>query len=788
MKARNLRNYILLALAALLYSCSGGGELATETAPLQTDESTVLHLEGLRLLNGSIIETSSAGRISVSWSERDGAPLATIEGENVSGLKALYFELEHDTTVQALELRPGAWAINRSLQLAITPESGRSQLGIVLVNPDQAKAFSGSGVLAEISFSTASAVRTASKAPLTEASRIDFNYEPNVNFFYWYYRNQGDYDQNGEVNISDLTPLAIHFGKSAAGSSFNYSTVESVVDGDGNGVINISDISPIGINFGNSVESFNIYAGAMALYPQNPDDPSTAAQLANVTLDTFSGNKASNRMFFQAASPLLIPASSGAWLRPEGGGTEGIPSDIVGFGNKSPKAVLSLSDPAGLAPLTVTANASASSDPDGDPLTYQWLFGDELSLFASTAFYDPEDEGPTAQFDIAAAGEYLLILLVRDPDGAMDYIFEKVVAVDSAGWQLTDLEVGHDDANQKSFQDVALTEVAGRPALGYSIATTGDGTRVYMAESSSLFSNDWDVLDLAYGQSGVTGSDVAIFEVDGTAAVAATLQRAGGGEAIYARQIAHGERELYNTLTFETPAGGLSGVTACVANGQAMVAYRNMATGEIRFAWAIDDTAQNWIGPVSLAITGAPDSQISMREVDGAPAFIYWAGGSSKRLRYHASVMNGPVPIFDTGLTLSILTSGNLQDSLLVLDDGNPAAILGVASEAALYGMHHDGNIWQSDGEITPPAAAMVEYSSAIHNGNPAVLWYNLIEAKLYYQRATDAQGTAWGAAELIDDALAIGVRPSMAEIDGVPAIAYIDKGRNVIRYGIYVD
>ncbi|MCD6282970.1 hypothetical protein J7J84_05135, partial [bacterium] len=32
----------------------------------------------------------------------------------------------------------------------------------------------------------------------------------------WLYRNSGDYDQNGAVGISDITPLAIHFGEDTA--------------------------------------------------------------------------------------------------------------------------------------------------------------------------------------------------------------------------------------------------------------------------------------------------------------------------------------------------------------------------------------------------------------------------------------------------------------------------------------------------------------------------------------------------------------------------------------------
>ncbi len=56
---------------------------------------------------------------------------------------------------------------------------------------------------------------------------------------------------------------------------------------------------------------------------------------------------------------------------------------------------------------TVAFDASSSSDPDGDPLSYFWDFGD-----GSTG------EGKIAQHVYTKAGEYVVILTVRDPSGA----------------------------------------------------------------------------------------------------------------------------------------------------------------------------------------------------------------------------------------------------------------------------------------------------------------------------------------------------------------------------------
>jgi len=63
----------------------------------------------------------------------------------------------------------------------------------------------------------------------------------------WFYNQRGDYDLNGEVNASDLTPIGIYFGAKTGDANWNQA---QVADGDHNGEVNIADVSPIGQNFG----------------------------------------------------------------------------------------------------------------------------------------------------------------------------------------------------------------------------------------------------------------------------------------------------------------------------------------------------------------------------------------------------------------------------------------------------------------------------------------------------------------------------------------------------------
>jgi outer membrane protein assembly factor BamB len=73
----------------------------------------------------------------------------------------------------------------------------------------------------------------------------------------WDERNIGDYDNNSQVGIADVTPVGIRYGQQLAGSAVYQELL--LIDGDENGIIGIGDLTPIGRNFARFTQGFSVY-------------------------------------------------------------------------------------------------------------------------------------------------------------------------------------------------------------------------------------------------------------------------------------------------------------------------------------------------------------------------------------------------------------------------------------------------------------------------------------------------------------------------------------------------
>jgi len=139
----------------------------------------------------------------------------------------------------------------------------------------------------------------------------------------WTYVNTGDYDRNGEVGVSDLTPIGIYFG---AREGDPYWEEARVADGDGNGEINVSDITPIGQNFLSQLSGYEVFSSAdTGDYPVEPDGPNGGGATLLGTVELASG--AADRQGRLRLGFDLSETGQSYWVRPVFGGQLGAASN-----------------------------------------------------------------------------------------------------------------------------------------------------------------------------------------------------------------------------------------------------------------------------------------------------------------------------------------------------------------------------------------------------------------------------------------------------------------------------
>lgn len=111
-----------------------------------------------------------------------------------------------------------------------------------------------------------------SDAPVVDGARVnDLAYtltaDPQTSFT-WSYRNPGDYDQNGEVNVTDIAQIVRYYLASSDGADW---ASAQVADGDGNGEVNVADISAIVQNYLAVVSGYTLQTSDTVTNPRWTD-------------------------------------------------------------------------------------------------------------------------------------------------------------------------------------------------------------------------------------------------------------------------------------------------------------------------------------------------------------------------------------------------------------------------------------------------------------------------------------------------------------------------------------
>jgi hypothetical protein len=278
----------------------------------------------------SLIYGGDLEQVSLTTTETPETVTVEVKVDGAHNLKALYFDLDYDPALYTPVATEATHGLDPAdvLQLGLLAEAGTVHCGQVLVHPDQQHGLSGDLTLARVEFERRpfSGTRIISAAPILKGSRTRVDYNLKLNILRWRYANQGDYDQNSEVNVSDLTPLAVRFGHAASGTpQFPSDSIDFVVDGDANGIINVSDLTAIGANFRRRVTKYNIYQGAESDIPKGNADLSTIPPIGSLDFTARTGDPGKVPLQFVFSPPNLDPNAI-YWVRPADGNAEGTPS------------------------------------------------------------------------------------------------------------------------------------------------------------------------------------------------------------------------------------------------------------------------------------------------------------------------------------------------------------------------------------------------------------------------------------------------------------------------------
>ena len=418
--------------AALIISvaagCGGGGGVNDSLAPVNNTAAPVIETNHVSVqpvgeqerevsdfefsvLPESFLTEDDKADLAMDVQEGSATVTVKVQAQDASKLRALYFQVLYDATKYTpigVEVADEFGAPAEMLTATFLQKRGIVQHGQVLIDPLNQSGFSGSATLAELRFlkKPSDLLRGTRTAPTTAGSAAVLLTDEENNQLTWGYASVGDYDQNLETNVADLTPIATRLLKSGP---FSYFSIDDVVDGDGNDEINISDITPIGVNFRNRVMAYNVYKTLdQNDYPVANGAPSTIEKVGQVLYEEGTGSRFTERLRFSFDVGTTDPDAY-YWVRPTDLFLEGTPSNIAAYGAVGiplPAADLQADVTTGEIPLVVNFDASASTAELSTITDYEWDFDGDGTFNETDNGEDLAQGSDTAQFTYNSTGNF----------------------------------------------------------------------------------------------------------------------------------------------------------------------------------------------------------------------------------------------------------------------------------------------------------------------------------------------------------------------------------------------
>ena len=391
---------------------------------------------------------------------------------------SLYLELRHDARRPVLETTLASALRERLLLISQPVQPGRTQIGISSIGRDGRIPLNEELLRIRLGNTgdPAEAVqRNASVLPIAPISDMYFE-APNYQILHWTYFTNGDYDQNGHVNVSDITPVGVHLGADSLDVGWPQSRV---ADGDSNNIVNISDITPIGVNFGTIVEGF------IVLSSPNPDGPFTPIQGAVVPYEDGVVPPLGGPREWTYA---LVNPPYGQYFvvaPTDGKGAGGIHGSAVQYlpPNIPPTALAFHGAAPEEKPGTeIGFDASQSYDPDGTIVEFEWD-PEETDNWISTG------TEPTLLFTVTALGTYQPRVRITDSEGAQSIYLMPSIRVSLGNPLVRELNSGVEAVGPIS----AVYLADQRPAVAFLQDYNGWFNTAYIVRASGLSGETWEI-------------------------------------------------------------------------------------------------------------------------------------------------------------------------------------------------------------------------------------------------------------------------------------------------------
>ncbi len=521
----------------------------------------------------------------------------------------------------------------------------------------------------------------------------------------------------------------------------------------------------------------------------------------------------------------MLPGNYEQWVRvsdADGMSAETSLTITATSDNVFPVAELVASPATGTAPLIVELNASGSHDSDGSIVQFE---------------FDPEGDGsflaPTAvillNHNYQWAGTYHPQVRVTDNEGASNTA-STTVTLDGVPPQhdpVAHLTVDHFsgeapldvvlDASGSTDEDADITAYVwdldgngsfetwggGTPLYSHTLTEVGQQTVSVQVKDSRNASDSASIsIEVLPGaefwhiypaDTTTSGSKISISLIDAAANPALAYFDEQGEDVIYTRATDSLGTEWGTPFAIVSNISQWGGdVDLAVVNGNPAVTYHwglNAFHGYVCFKRSDDAFGNLWLTPEIIA-GGAPtvnSTSCSLTEVGGRPAIAYldMITGNLDYIRSDdafGEIWPAPTTVMsdDNAGRHSCLLYVEQRPAVAHIQQYNAATIFYQRSADAT------GSDWSGAGSITESFVGNgfggAESSMAIVSGNPAICFYDKNGQDLRFHRALNAQGSSWGAEQILDDTLKAGRYCSMAAAGGKAFIVYYVESANEFR------